>query len=154
MYRYFKKIDSDDRVSPWKSKGLSDESTKRPSTSDDSLSPSLNYIDAKTRVKTGGQYLKQDKTTFTHGKAVNIYIVYEINLWDRGYDDYPTLENYLFGAVKLVENGDIDKYKYSGYGIGFDRRGTFSIANGFGKNVIIFREDMSSSVRIDNRKIF
>ena len=26
-------------------------------------------------------------------------------------------------------NVDIDKYKYSGYGIGFDRCGTFSVAN-------------------------
>ena len=42
------------------------------------------------------------------------------------YDVYPTLENCLFGAVKLTKNTDIDKYKYSGYGIRFDRRGTFS----------------------------
>ena len=27
----------------------------------------------------------------------------------------------LFGAVSLTKNADIDKYKYSGYGIGFDR---------------------------------
>ena len=31
----------------------------------------------------------------------------------------PTLGNSLFGAVKSVKNADIDKYKYSGYGIGF-----------------------------------
>ena len=36
-------------------------------------------------------------------KIVNIYTVYEINLWDLGYIDYPTLENPLFGAVKLVK---------------------------------------------------
>ena len=69
---------------------------------------------------------------------------------DCRYDDYPTLENSLFGAVKFVKNADIDKYKYSGYGIGFDRRGTFSTANGFGKNVIIFGVDMSFSVHVDN----
>ena len=27
------------------------------------------------------------------------------------------LDNFLFGAVKLIKNTDIDKYKYSGYGI-------------------------------------
>ena len=32
----------------------------------------------------------------------------------------PTLENYVFGAVKLTKNADIDKYGYFGYGIGFD----------------------------------
>ena len=44
----------------------------------------------------------------------------------------------LFGAVMLVKNADIDKYKYSGYGIGFDRHGTFSLVNEFGKNVIFW----------------
>ena len=34
---------------------------------------------------------------------------------------YPTLENCLFGEVSLTKNADIDKYTYSGYGIGFDR---------------------------------
>ena len=38
---------------------------------------------------------------------------YEINLWDRGYPNYETLENYLFVAVKLVKNSDIDKHQYS-----------------------------------------
>ena len=45
---------------------------------------------------------------------MNLCIVYEINLGNRGYGDYPKLENYLFGAVKLVKNTDIDEYKYSG----------------------------------------
>ena len=37
----------------------------------------------------------------------------------------PTLKNYLFGAVTLTKNADIDKYGSSGNGIGFDRRGSF-----------------------------
>ena len=37
---------------------------------------------------------------------------------------------------------DIDKYGYSGYGIGFDRRGSFSFpGGGFDQNVIIFGAD-------------
>ena len=40
---------------------------------------------------------------------------------------YLTLENCLFGAVSLAKNGDTDKYKYSGHGIGFDRHGFFLI---------------------------
>ena len=43
------------------------------------------------------------------------------------------------------------RYKFSGYGIGFDRHGTFSAGNRFGKNVIIFGTDMSSSVNFDNK---
>ena len=61
-----------------------------------------------------------DKVTFNHGKVVNIYIDYETST-NVNINDYPTLENFLFGAVTLTKNADIDKYKYSGYGVGFDR---------------------------------
>ena len=64
-----------------------------------------------------------------------------------------TFENYLFPALKLTENTDIDKYKYSGYGIWFDSRRTFLFPSGkFAKNVIIFGIDLSSSVHADNKK--
>ena len=49
----------------------------------------------------------------------------------------------MFGAVKLTKNADINNYKYSRYGTGFDRKGKFSFGNGFGRNVIIFGVDMS-----------
>ena len=72
---------------------------------------------------------------------VTIYIVYETN---KNYDlmlevvgssqkeaifknfkkllvsSYPRLQKCLFGAVTLTGNVDIDRYKYSGYGIEFD----------------------------------
>ena len=128
MYICFKKIDNTDHISAWKSKGLSDESIKPPSTSDNSFAPSLSYTGTITRMTFVGSSLKQDKITFTHKNIININIVYEINLWDRGCD-YPTLENYSFGSLKLVKNAHINKYKYSGYGIVFDRNGTFSVGN-------------------------
>ena len=37
----------------------------------------------------------------------------------------PTIINCSFGAVTLTKNTDIDKYGYSGYGIGFGRRSSF-----------------------------
>ena len=98
MYRYFKNIVVSSHFIS-ESKGLSEESINPPTTYDDSPAPSLNYIGTKARVKFDGSYLKQDKNTFTHRKTVNICIVYEINFWDCGYDDYSTLENSLFGAV-------------------------------------------------------
>ena len=58
----------------------------------------------------------------------------------------------MFGDVSLTKHVDIDQYKYSGYGIGFDRKGEFSFGNGFGRNCIIFGVDMSSSVHVDNKK--
>ena len=59
----------------------------------------------------------------------------------------------MFGAVSLTKHTNIDQYKYSGYGIGFDRNGEFSFgSNGFGRNIIIFGVDMSSSVHANNKK--
>ena len=64
----------------------------------------------------------------------------------------PTIKSCLFGAVTLTKNADIDKYRYSGYGIGFDRRSSFSFpGDEFGQNIIIFGADMNSSIHIDNK---
>ena len=47
---------------------------------------------------------------------------------------------------------DIDKYRYSGYGIGFERRSSFFFpGGGFGQNKIIFGAGMNSSIHIDNK---
>ena len=64
----------------------------------------------------------------------------------------PTLVNCLFRVVSVTKNADIDKYKYSGYGIGFDRGGNYLLPSGrFDRTVIIFGVDMSSSVHVDNK---
>ena len=66
----------------------------------------------------------------------------------------PALRNCLFDAVTLSNNSNTDKYGYSGYGIGFDRRSSLSFpSGGFGQNVLIFGVDMSSSAHIDNKGI-
>ena len=149
MYRYFKKISGvgdGNCIYFWK--GLSDERINFITTSNYSITPELSYYGNKIRLKFNGTCLKQDKITFNHGKMINIYIVYEKNY---NISSYPTLENYLFGAVKLTKNIDIDRYKYSGYVIGFDRKETLSVGNGFGRNCIIFRVDISSSVHVNNK---
>ena len=58
----------------------------------------------------------------------------------------------MFGGVSLTKNNDIDEYKHSGYGLGFDRKGEFSFGNEFSRNCIIFRVDMSSSAHVDKKK--
>ena len=83
---------------------------------------------------------------------VNIYIVYELGASSSHVND-PTVKNCLFGAVTLTKNIDIDKYGYSGYGIGFDRKSRFSFPGGeFGQNELFFGVDMSFSAHIDNKK--
>ena len=46
----------------------------------------------------------------------------------------------------------IDKHKCSRYDIGSDRKGTFSVGNGFGRNCIIFGVDMSHATHVHNKK--
>ena len=121
---------------------MSNESITPPSTANNVLTPSLNYLGTKIRVRFSGSCLKQDKVTYAHGKIVNIYIVYEINKKDNTIISDPTLENCLFGAVTLTKHVNIDKYGYSGYDIGFDRKVSFSFSGGgYGQNVIIFGVD-------------
>ena len=81
IYRYFKVFSITqylEYVSEWKSIGLSSESFKAISTSDNSLNPTLNYYGTKIRVKFTGDCLEQQKITYNHGKVVNIYIVYSL----------------------------------------------------------------------------
>ena len=130
---------------------MSDESIKSPSKSTHFLNPLLDYFGTKARVEFKGSCFKEDKISLNHGKIVNIYIVYEINK-NFKIDTYPTLENCLFCAINLAKHPNIDQHKYSGYGIGFDRKGSFSLSDEIGKNVTIFGVDMSSSPHIVNKK--
>ena len=122
MYRYFKIIagvGNGSYIYYWQSKGLSGGRLNSISASNYKVTPNLNYYGTKSRVEFYGSCLKQDKATFNHGKVVNIYIVYKtvlvFNISKYSSDDnYPTLENALFGAVSLTKNVDINKYKYSG----------------------------------------
>ena len=124
MRNYFKLnsvVDTVDYVLSWQSKGLSNQSIKPPTKTNSSLTPELNYYGTKTKIKFIGSCLKQSNHIFTHKKVVNIYIVYELAASSSLNSD-PRIKNCLFGAVTLTKNADIEKYKYSGYGIGFDRR--------------------------------
>ena len=73
---------------------------------------------------------------------VNIYIVYDTNLWQFSVGTDFALGNPLFGTILIL----ID--------IGFDLHRNFLLfaGSGFGKNVIIFVADMNSSVHVDNNK--
>ena len=91
-YRYFKMVsNTNNHILSWKSKGLSDENIKPPSTSTNILNPLLNYVDTNIRVEFKKSCLKQDKISFDHGKVANIYIVYEINR-NVEIGGYPTLQ--------------------------------------------------------------
>ena len=98
MYRYFKitaGVGNGSHIYYWKSKGLSDEEINSIKTSNYSAIPYFHTYGTKIKVKFNGICLKQNKITYTHGKIVNIYIVYEMSK-SINISDYPTLENCLF----------------------------------------------------------
>ena len=81
MRKYFKLnsvVGVIDRVLSWQSKGISNESIKPPTTSNNSLNPRLSYYGTKVRVQFTKSCLKQSDHIFTHQKIVNIYIAYEL----------------------------------------------------------------------------
>ena len=114
-YKYFKTVTDGNKITVWKSKGLSDEFIKSSVQSSIHISLALasRYINSKLQIRVDGSCLKLDKITFTHKKVVNIFIAYEIDLWLFSVY-YFALGNSLFGAVKLATNSDPDKYSYSG----------------------------------------
>ena len=83
-------------------------------------------------------------------EVIHLYISYTLGPQLRNLNTDFTLGNSLF--VKLPKNADLDKYKYTGYGIGLDSHLEFLFTNGrYGKNVIIFGADMSSTVHVNNK---
>ena len=84
---------------------------------------------------------------------VNLFTVYELGTWSQHLSANFTLEDCLFGAVKLNKYTDSDKYSFSGYGIWFDSCSLFSFPNfNWCTNFVIFGVDKSSSVQIHNKK--
>ena len=140
-------------MSSWESKGLYNKTITPYATSDNSPTPLIDNYNIKIRLKFNKSCLKQPtKLIYSYGRKANVYIVYELGA-SSSNDSDPTLKNCLFGAVTLTKNTDIEKYGYSGYAIGFDRRSSFSVpGGGFDQNILLFGVDMSSSPHIDNKK--
>ena len=106
------------------------------------------------KVKFNGNYVVQNKVLHpnNNNNVVNIYIVYKLDARNNTSNTDYTIQNALFGAVKVTKNSDISKNKYEGYGICFDEGGTFTKGNiTNGKNVIIFSADMSFRIHANNR---
>ena len=82
---------------------------------------------------------------------VNIYIVYLIDLISNSRNTDYTVQNALFGGVKITKDAtDTSKHKYEGYGICFDEGGTFSKDNNR-KNFLIFGVHENSLVHANNK---
>ena len=85
-------------------------------------------------------------------KTVNAYIVYELHDCPKIHLRHLTLKNCLFVVTNIVKNSDTGKCVYSGYGIAFDGKDSWSFGNDLTRNVATFGVDNSSSHHTDNRK--
>ena len=80
--------------------------------------------DGKLRVRSNGFYFIQSKALKLNN-TVNIYIVYRLNPISSTRNTDYTIQNALFGAMKITKNTDYSKNNYTGYGLCFDEGNAF-----------------------------
>ena len=131
------------KINLWKSTGLTnysrDSDMDAVSVATTSLPPLID--NGRMSVWLEGAYFKKMKLLRPNNdNIVNIYIVYLINSISKSRNTDYTVQNALFGSVKITKNAtDTSKHKYEGYGICFDEGGMFSMGNiNNGRNVVIF----------------
>ena len=114
-------------------------------------SPNLLNKNNRLGVTFNGNYMKQKKLGYAHGKTVNLYIVYELKNKRVDNSDF-TVQNGLFGAVKITKNAYTSHHKHEGYGICFDSESSFSFGNRIdAKNVTIFGVNTSNNSHSTNK---
>ena len=145
--KYIKYFSGTTRNDSWKSNVMSEENIESITKSDSNFAPSFVDHHVLPGINFNGHCLIKNNISIPK-EVINLYISYKLRNLNTDF----TLNNCLFGSVKLTKNDDPTKYKYSSYGIGFGFRLRFSFTDGsMGRNVIIFGADISSSVHIDNK---
>ena len=114
-------------------------------------------INGQLYVSFNGNCFKQDPITIPNN-VINIYVAYKSDPISSTRNTDYTIQNALFGAMKITKNTDSSKNNYTGYGLCFDEDGEFGhtvrhdnfncVTNA--KNVIIFGVDTSSSIHATN----
>ena len=144
------------KINLWKSTGLNNYSRDSDmdvvSVATTSLPPLID--NGRMSIRIEGTYFKQMRLLRpNNNNIVNIYIVYLIDPISNSRNTDYTVQNALFGRVKITKNAkDTSKHKYAEYGICFDEGGTFSkggINNG--RNVLIFGVHENSLVHANNK---
>ena len=149
-------------ISEWKPKDIYDSLNKNALNSvrnTKTVSPNIKKsINGQLYVSFNGNYFKQDPITIPNN-VINIYVVYKLDPISSTRNTDYTIQNVLFGAMKITKNTDSSKNNYTSYGLCFDEGGEFGHTvrqDNFGrvtnaKNVRIFGVDTSSSIHTTNR---
>ena len=116
----------------------------------------------ETYVLLPGNYFQQNDNIIipnNNKNVINIYVVYKLDPISSTRNTDYTIQNALFGAMKITKNADYSKNNYTGYVLCFDEGGEFGHTVRQGnldrttnaRNVIIFGVDMTSSIHATNR---
>ena len=144
------------KINLWKSTGLNNYSKNSDmdavSAATTNLPPLIDNGQMSVRLE--GAYFKQRRLLLPNNdNIVNVYIVYPIDpIINSRNTDY-TVQNALFGGVKITKNAtDTSKHNYEEYGICFDEGGMFSMGNiNNGRNVLIFEVHENSAIHSNNK---
>ena len=144
------------KINLWKSSGLDnysrDSDMDAVSVTTTSLPPLID--NGRMSVRLEGAYFKQMRLLRPNNdNIVNIYIVYLIDPISNSRNTDYTVQNALFGGVKITKDAtDTSKHKYEGYGICFDEDSMFSMGNiNNGRNVLIFGVHENSVIYLKNK---
>ena len=122
--KHIKYFSSTTRIDSWKSNGISKENIENTTKSDSNSAPTFVDHHLLQDINFNGHCLININISIPK-KVIKLYISYTQNPQLRNLNTGFTLSNCLLGSVKLSNNAYLDKYKYSGYGIGFDSRSEF-----------------------------
>ena len=73
---------------------------------------------------------KKLNASYSPPNRMNVFIVYELDIWSQDLNSEFALKDCLFEGDKLGNNADLDKYAYTGYRIWFDSHSEFSLPDG------------------------
>ena len=146
---------SNGNISEWKSTSIfnySNDSNMRGIEDPKTKLPELKN-DRRMHVSLFGNYFEQNKVTIpNNNNVINIYCVYELGQVNIPLSIEITILNALFGAMEITKYANTSKYKYKGYGICFDKGGSFSEGSiNNGRNVLIFGVHESSLLHSNNK---
>ena len=83
------------------------------------VSPTLLNQENRLGVTFSGNYMEQNKIGYAHGSVLNIYTVYELKNRAISSPDF-TVQNGLFGAIKITKDVNTSYYQCHGYRMCFD----------------------------------
>ena len=119
--KYIKYFSGTTRIESRKSNGMLEEGVENITKSDSSFAPTFVDHYLLPDMNFNGLFLIKRYISISK-KVINLYISYALGQQLRNLNTDFTLGNFLFGSVKLTKNADLDKFKCTSYGIGFDSR--------------------------------